>query len=195
MQDQRNDYTVDEETGCWVWQGPRWGKYGRAWREGRNFMSHRWYWERRHGPVPEGLELDHLCRNTLCVNPDHLEAVTRETNIRRSRVAKLTVGQILEIRAQSRTPGSVLAKRYGVSRQMIGRIRRRQNWIDIAGVDAYEPRCPLGEPPKLRRREDLTEQEVAEIKAAPRHYGSGRELAHRYGVSDAIINRVRGRQP
>ena len=42
--------------------------------------AHRWAYEFRHGPIPAGLHLDHLCRNTLCVNPDHLEAVEPAVN-------------------------------------------------------------------------------------------------------------------
>ncbi len=46
--------------------------------------AHRWSYEYHVGPIPEGLEIDHLCRNRLCVNPDHLEPVTTQENLRRS---------------------------------------------------------------------------------------------------------------
>ena len=52
-------------------------------------MSHRAYWERLHGKVPPGHDLDHLCRNRRCVNPDHLEPVTRKQNNRRGARSKL----------------------------------------------------------------------------------------------------------
>jgi len=45
--------------------------------------AHRWAYEQRFGAIPDGLHLDHLCRNTLCVNPDHLEPVTPRENILR----------------------------------------------------------------------------------------------------------------
>ena len=51
-------------------------------------LAHRVYYERHVGPVPEGLELDHLCRNPGCVNPEHLEPVTHAENIRRGYQAK-----------------------------------------------------------------------------------------------------------
>lgn len=45
--------------------------------------AHRFAYELHKGPIPKGLEIDHLCRNTLCVNPNHLEAVTHRENVRR----------------------------------------------------------------------------------------------------------------
>lgn len=73
---------VDRTDSCWVWQGQtvkRYGKYA-----GR--VVHRRFYEVLVGPIPTGLEIDHLCRNTLCVNPLHLEPVTRAENARRRNV-------------------------------------------------------------------------------------------------------------
>lgn len=49
----------------------------------RRMYAHRWFYEFYVGPIPEGAHLDHLCRNTLCVNPDHLEPVTQKENVLR----------------------------------------------------------------------------------------------------------------
>ena len=69
---------VEDEDGCWRWTGPTAGGYGRV-----QIYAHRWMYEREVGPIPDGLQIDHLCRNPLCVNPEHLEPVTHAENQRR----------------------------------------------------------------------------------------------------------------
>jgi hypothetical protein len=54
----------------------------------RTVRAHRFAYEATHGPVPKGLELDHLCRNRRCVRVEHLEAVTHAENLRRAREAR-----------------------------------------------------------------------------------------------------------
>jgi hypothetical protein len=72
---------VDEVTGCHLWPGYTDEKgYGRLGRDGRGMSAHRYYWIQRHGEIPEGMHLDHLCRNPRCCNPDHLEIVTPGEN-------------------------------------------------------------------------------------------------------------------
>ena len=68
-------FTID----CWIWQAGTTDGYGRFNKK----YSHRISYELYNGKIPEGLELDHLCRNRLCVNPNHLEAVTHRVNILR----------------------------------------------------------------------------------------------------------------
>lgn len=75
---------VDEVTGCHNWPGAMDGNgYGNLNRNGRVTKAYRWYWIQRHGEIPKGLQLDHICRNRRCCNPDHLELVTPAENTRR----------------------------------------------------------------------------------------------------------------
>lgn len=70
--------------GCWLWTGPLYSNgYGEFNFDGRNRRAHRFAYDRLVGPIPDGLELDHLCRVRRCVNPAHLEPVTHEENVRR----------------------------------------------------------------------------------------------------------------
>ena len=73
---------TDLPTGCWDWPGRRCtGHYGQISMAMKLVMIHRVVYEHLRGPVPDGLELDHQCRNRICANPDHLRLVTREQNI------------------------------------------------------------------------------------------------------------------
>lgn len=71
-------------TGCWQWTGYICSDgYGGMKRSGKLVRAHRLSYEAFKGPIPSGLSIDHLCRNKLCVNPEHLEAVSiRENTLR-----------------------------------------------------------------------------------------------------------------
>lgn len=74
-----------EKTGtCWLWAGSKTqGGYGQARFGGRTAGAHRIAYTLLVGPIPNGLEIDHLCRVRACVNPAHLEPVTHTENVRR----------------------------------------------------------------------------------------------------------------
>jgi len=72
---------VDPETGCHNWTGHTTVKgYGVTNLNGEQIMVHRAVWEHSKGPIPEGLQIDHLCRNTSCCNVEHLRVVTPGEN-------------------------------------------------------------------------------------------------------------------
>lgn len=75
---------VCPETGCWLWQGYKSKQgYGLIRNNMRRVLAHRAAYQEFVGPIPHGLELDHLCRFEGCINPDHLEPVTHAENVRR----------------------------------------------------------------------------------------------------------------
>jgi hypothetical protein len=74
-----------QQSGCWLWTGTTTRKgYGMFWPTAKATPAHRWSYEHFVGPIPEGLQLDHLCRVRNCVNPEHLEPVTAKENQIRS---------------------------------------------------------------------------------------------------------------
>ncbi len=78
--------TVGDE--CWIssgWHNSAGYPYGRE--NGKDQPLHRILWRKMRGEIPHKHDLDHLCRNVACVNPDHHEAVTHGENIRRGRAA------------------------------------------------------------------------------------------------------------
>jgi len=78
---------TDDE--CWIWTGVcTKDGYGRITIDGKQKSAHRVVYELTVGPIPEGLELDHLCMVTGCVSPFHLEPVTRSVNMSRARKAR-----------------------------------------------------------------------------------------------------------
>jgi len=86
-------YTIDQKTGCWNWMRAKspngYGVIAFPRSQGAgSICAHRFFYIQKNGPIQKGMELDHLCRNKGCVNPDHLEPVTRIENLRRAREAR-----------------------------------------------------------------------------------------------------------
>lgn len=75
---------VDKTDTCWLWTAGRcgrerqYGKFGVGYPE--TTLAHRWAYEDANGPIPDGMQVDHVCRVTLCVNPAHLRIVTNKQN-------------------------------------------------------------------------------------------------------------------
>ena len=85
----REKYSIDPDTGCWVWGAAKSsGGYGQIWAYGRLVYAHRLSLEMNGVTLSKHLDIDHLCRNRGCVNPDHLEQVPRAINYRRGLEAR-----------------------------------------------------------------------------------------------------------
>jgi hypothetical protein len=77
-------YIPEPNSGCWLWEAMDNGEgYGVISLNGKSILAHRWSYEYFVGPIPLGLDLDHKCRVRCCVNPNHVEPVTRQVNLLR----------------------------------------------------------------------------------------------------------------
>lgn len=86
----------EPNSGCWLWLGSWNGRYPKLWdgRRGHVIYAHRFAYTVLRGPIPDDYDIDHLCRVKLCVNPFHLEPVTRAVNLQRCREARAKIGAI-----------------------------------------------------------------------------------------------------
>lgn len=93
-----NRQIVKTKDGCWEFTGNGSGSgkgagngkgYGQIWHNGVKYMAHRWAYQHfNNKKIPSGIQIDHLCRNTKCCNPEHLQEVTQDENMRRLHFAK-----------------------------------------------------------------------------------------------------------
>lgn len=93
-----NRQIVKTPDGCWEFTGNGKGSgkgaakdgvgYGQIYHGGKKWMAHRWAYEHFVGPISEGDQIDHMCRNRKCCNPEHLEAVSQYKNMKRLRFAQ-----------------------------------------------------------------------------------------------------------
>jgi hypothetical protein len=130
---------VERTDDCWIWTGGRHDfGYGIFWVKGKFWRAHRWSYQQRYGPIPDGLDVLHRCDNPPCVNPDHLFVGTAADNcldMRRKGRSKgapaiLSLADrrtVRELREQG-VPGNQVARMFSISPQTVcniykGRVR------------------------------------------------------------------------
>ena len=114
-------------TECWIWlRGKDEKGYPLVSVSGKTRRAHRVLYAKRFGVIPDGMTLDHLCRQRSCVNPDHLEVVTNGENVRRGWRARTDRGRswITAARIAAELSQADLAVMVGVSQTTIGRWER-----------------------------------------------------------------------
>ena len=118
--------------GCWLWPGASSARgYGRFSLNARLVHVHRlmkeWSLRRR---LRDDEVIDHLCRTPACARPDHLDVVTQAVNVQRGRNAKLTAGDVAEIRRRRAAGESTVAlgHAFGVTQAHASRICLRRRW-------------------------------------------------------------------
>jgi hypothetical protein len=130
----RERYRVEDrgyKTPCWIWLLSKdENGYGRMHVEGKSPQAHRGYYEDARGPIPDGKQLDHLCRNRDCVNPGHLEPVTNTENSHRGANPKLSMVKAREVRrlASQGATQRAIARQFGVSQTTIWLTVNDQRW-------------------------------------------------------------------
>jgi hypothetical protein len=130
----RRRTVIDQKTGCWNWTGAKMkGGYGAVTfsrnGEKQTKLVHRVAYEMRRGPIPDGMTIDHLCRNPGCLNPDHLEAVTMAENIRRGTQGQYQRAKTHCRRGHAYTPENTLIVRGGRNCKTCARAATRRWYI------------------------------------------------------------------
>lgn len=185
----QSKYTINAETGCWVWNKPLKGGYGLVRWKGRRLKAHRLVYELNKGDIPIGLDLDHLCRNPACVNPDHLEPVTKKENTRRGESTKINTEIARQIReayaGEELASCLAIGSRFGVSAATVSMVINGIAWGDADGPITAN-RSKLG----LASRK-LSDSDVSDIRLRA-SIGNVKksQLAQEYGVSSEQIRRI-----
>lgn len=109
-------------TPCWVWN---WSVKPSGYGRYKNTQAHRYYYEKYVGLVPDEHQIDHLCQNRVCVNPEHLEAVSPYVNTDRSRASKIKdsdAEDILRLYATGQHSQKEIGEMYGCNGRTVSNL-------------------------------------------------------------------------
>jgi hypothetical protein len=170
-------HAVDLDTGCWVWvASAKTRGYGAVTvsHEHGTMLAHRLSYLIHVGRIPDGMELDHLCRNRACVNPEHLEPVTTAENGRRARPFRQKPTHCPQ--------GHAYAEH--------GRLYPSgQSYICLPCKAEYTRRRRAGLPTK-RRDDRLPDDVIRSIRTERSNGVKLSVLAARYGITETSVSRV-----
>lgn len=180
-------YAIEDrgyKTPCWIFRGYiHESGYGRLKVGGRLRYAHVVSYEARFGPIPKGLDLDHLCQVKPCINPDHGEPVTHTENVRRGPHTLLTLDEVHLIRElRGKVAGIELAQRFGVTKSCISKIHQNKIWHDPDYVVVPTAK-------DVFRLSALNPEDVGEIRRL-RGVETGAALARRFAVSPSTISAI-----
>ena len=180
------DYIVTD-SGCWEWQGhiDRNG-YGKAYDAERPAgkrvdWAHRVSYRRHVGPIPEGYELDHTCENTRCINPAHLDPVTKVEHVYRT-LQRLGLHVKQTAAAELRTYGLT----YGEIAEVLGLAGRAHAHQVVQSAVANGLVDPDALPPVVR----LTDEDRGDIRALHALGVPQTEIAAWYHVDSSQVSRI-----
>lgn len=166
------------KTPCWIWQHAKSkAGYGMKSVNNKRFFVHKLNYESHIGAVPEGKELDHLCRVRQCVNPHHLEPVSHIENMQRGARSKLTTEKVQEAIARcaaGETRKSV-ADSLGVDSSVISEVVRGIGWGGVGTL------------PKARK---LTAESAEDIRRRVTKGERQVDLAKEYGLHPVYVGEI-----
>jgi hypothetical protein len=144
-------HCIVNDSGCWEWQKFKLEGYGITSLDGHREQAHRASWKVHKGPIPDGIQVNHKCRNRCCINPGHLYLGTQKENMqdmyeagRANRASGeangnnvLSVAAVVEIKLliKAGEKGYKIAAKYGVAPTTISAIKNGYTWRHLDGTE------------------------------------------------------------
>jgi transcriptional regulator with XRE-family HTH domain len=176
-----DNYVIDPDTGCWIWQGYRDPTGYPYQRVNEQYVSaRRWHYEQQYGPIPEGRNLLPQCDQRVCVCPTHMQPAPPRDIVRAQSSTRMDVAKVREIRSLAgQVPQRVIAEQFGISQSHVNQIIRGKRWREEAA-----------EPAEYRHRYGrLTFVDAERIRDLAQTM-SRKDLAAQYGVSESTISLI-----